>query len=70
MTGGQKFDVWTNFYDRIREIKDYHKRYNPLSIVQSGVASMRESIFSPPFREPDFSGEENQGRYVDMNLLY
>lgn len=24
----------------------------------------------PPFKEPEFTGEENQGRYVDMNILY
>jgi len=32
VNNNQKPDVWVNFYERIREIKEYHKRYNPLSI--------------------------------------
>ena len=27
-------------------------------------------VFLPPFKEPDFSLEENKGKYVDMHSLY
>ena len=27
-------------------------------------------MFKPPFKEPDFSSEENKGKYVDMHTIY
>lgn len=26
-TGNKSLDVWSNFYDRIKEVKDYHDRF-------------------------------------------
>jgi splicing factor 3A subunit 3 len=66
----QKVDVWGNFYERYKEIRDYHKRHNPQQVTPLTVATLREQVFLPPYREPVFSGEEALGKQVDMNALY
>ncbi|KAM3145716.1 hypothetical protein pb186bvf_002262 [Paramecium bursaria] len=62
-TGG---DVWENFYERYREIKDYHKKANSIQVTQNKVEFYFAQAFAPPFREPFFSGEEHNGRYLDL----
>lgn len=34
------------------------------------VAYYRDNVFLPPFKEPEFSLEENKGKYVDMHSIY
>ena len=70
ITGEGNGDILTNFYKRLVEINEYYKKYNPEVIAPQTVASIREQCFQPPYHEPYFTGEENQGKFVDMNFLH
>jgi len=65
-------DVWLNFYDRLKDIKDYHRKYIP----QGTMYQPRDdeyfinNVFEPPFEKPQFTGEEANGKFVDMHNLY
>lgn len=68
--GNRNPDIWFNFYERLKEIREYHKKYNPTANPTNTVDYIRENVFQPPFKEPFFTGEEMQGKFVDMNDLY
>lgn len=38
------------------------EKYNPNNIY--------DQAFNPPYNEPKFSGEENQGRCIDLHDVY
>jgi splicing factor 3A subunit 3 len=65
-------DAWANFYGRLKEIKDYHFQYTaPNSQIEYQKPDWYiENCFRPPFGEPVFSGEEMDGKYVDMEIFY
>ncbi|CAD8199582.1 unnamed protein product [Paramecium octaurelia] len=67
---GGSGDVWENFYERFKEIKDYHKRVTNVQTMQNKVEFYYEQAFAPPFKEPYFSGEEHHGRFLDMHASY
>lgn len=56
----------SKFYDRLKEIKDYHRKHPSNDITE---AEDEESMlkFEP---EVEFSGEESMGRYLDLHELY
>lgn len=64
-------DVWMNFYDKIKETKDYHRRFGNVG---------REEVRDPDWylerateqdtTESFFSLEEDYGRRVDMHTAY
>ncbi|VVB06022.1 unnamed protein product [Arabis nemorensis] len=56
-------DDQTNlFYDRLREIREYHRNYRSSSVVDDF-----EGDFKPVI---SFSGEEGYGRYLDLHDFY
>lgn len=63
-------DVWTSFYDKIKEVKDYHRRF---SLNQGAVPEMQNAEWfyqrSVEAEQSDklFSGEEDMGKRVDMH---
>lgn len=63
-------DVWTSFYDKVKEVKDYHRRF---SLNQGNVPELQNAAwFYERALEADrssalFSGEEELGKRVDMN---
>lgn len=59
-------DVFNTFYERMREVRDYHKRYPNSSFTQ------KEDLSDRLKEEPwvDFTGEESHGRYLDLHELY
>jgi len=65
-------DVWTSFYDKVKEVKDYHRRFS----VNAGVPEQQNSDwFYQHAMENDktenlFSGEEEYGKRVDMQRLF
>jgi len=65
-------DVWLNFYDRLKDIKDYHKKYIPAGTLYQGrdPEYYIETAFEPPFEKPKFTGEEANGKFVDLHSLY
>lgn len=62
-------DVWTSFYDKVKEVKDYHRRFS----INQGLPELQNSEwFYHRAYEADksgslFSGEEDFGRRVDMH---
>ena len=67
-------DVWSNFYDRLRDIKEYHKKFTPttsaLSVGSNDPKVFYDNAFSAPYKEPYFSAEESNGKYIDLHNLY
>ena len=59
----------TNFYDQLRESKAYHRRFQTATQGQL-VAPLGEQLDAAANAEGKFSGEENIGRYVDLNSFY
>jgi hypothetical protein len=65
-------DVWTSFYDKVKEVKDYHRRFS----VNSGLPEAQnaswfyQAAFDSDRSEAMFSGEEDLGKRVDMNELF
>ena len=65
--------IWQNFYDKVRDVKDYYKKNeNALAAdtTENSVDFFRRISFMAPFKEPEFSAEENKGKYVDMHQEY
>ncbi|KAK9145455.1 hypothetical protein Sjap_005358 [Stephania japonica] len=60
-------NVFSAFYDRLKEIREYHRRHPNAHVVDVGV-EYEELLKEEPV--VDFSGEEALGRYFDMHELY
>jgi len=62
-------DVWTSFYDKVKEVKDYHRRFS----MNQGVPEFQNAEwFYKQAIESDktdtlFSGEEDLGKRIDMH---
>ncbi|CAK0886567.1 unnamed protein product, partial [Prorocentrum cordatum] len=63
-TDKKQGDVWTSFYDKIKEVKDYHRRFS----INQGFPEMQNpewfyqrAIESDP-TDTLFSGEEELGK--------
>merc|ERR1719411_2500401 len=62
-------DVWTSFYDKVKEVKDYHRRFS----INQGLPELQNAewfclrAFEADKTESLFSGEEDLGRRVDMH---
>jgi len=65
-------DVWTSFYDKVKEVKDYHRRFS----VNQGLPEVQNAQwfyhqgFSADKSATMFSGEEDMGKRVDMHEHY
>mmetsp|Transcript_72017 Transcript_72017/g.198735 ORF Transcript_72017/g.198735 Transcript_72017/m.198735 type:complete len:528 (+) Transcript_72017:84-1667(+) len=62
-------DVWTSFYDKVKEVKDYHRRFS----INQGLPELQNAewfyhrAFEADKTDTLFSGEEDLGRRVDMH---
>lgn len=65
-------DVWTSFYDKVKEVKDYHRRFS----VNQGLPEVSNAqffyqhAFDSDRSDKLFSGEEDLGKRVDMHEFY
>merc|ERR1719440_1931525 len=65
-------DVWTSFYDKVKEVKDYHRRFS----LNQGLPEVQNAqwfyqhAFDSDRSEKLFSGEEDLGKRVDMQELF
>lgn len=60
-------NVFSAFYDRLKEIREYHRRHPAARVVDAGEE------YEQMFKEDlmlDFSGEEAYGRYLDLHEFY
>lgn len=68
--GGQTANgtnVFSAFYDRLKEIREYHRRHPAARVIDAGEE------YEQMFKEDpvlDFSGEEAYGRYLDLHEFY
>lgn len=62
-------DVWTSFYDRVKEVKDYNRRpgVNQGQNEVQNSAWFYQRAFEADISETLFTGEEDMGRRVDMH---
>jgi hypothetical protein len=67
--------VWTNFYGKLRKLRDESMKLNVFNEIKGGGATV-DSIFANTYdnmnRYADkiFTHEEGRGRYVDMHTYY
>lgn len=66
-------DVFNNFYARLKDVRDYHRKFPDQTDVvyndDGTVMSLEEQILKEePI--PEFTGEEGMGRWVDMHVLF
>jgi len=59
-------NVFSAFYDRLKEIREYHRRHPIARVVD--LEDPEELLKEEP--RVEFSGEEAFGRYLDMHELY
>ncbi|XP_058095942.1 splicing factor SF3a60 homolog [Magnolia sinica] len=66
-TAGGGTNVFSAFYDRLKEIREYHRRH-PAARVIDATDEYEDLLKEEPRIE--FSGEEGFGRYLDMHELF
>uniref|UniRef100_A0A7S3TS17 Matrin-type domain-containing protein n=1 Tax=Strombidinopsis acuminata TaxID=141414 RepID=A0A7S3TS17_9SPIT len=65
-------DVWTSFYDKVKEVKDYHRRFS----VNQGMPEVQnpewfyQRAFEAEQSDKLFSGEEEFGKRIDLHEHY
>ncbi|WCJ36831.1 splicing factor-related [Euphorbia peplus] len=64
---GAGSNVFSAFYDRLKEIREYHRRHPAARVVDA--TEEHEALLK---EEPaiEFTGEEAYGKYLDMHELY
>jgi splicing factor 3A subunit 3 len=64
--GGGGQPVFSSFYERLRDIKDYHRRFPNIPMVDpTAVASTITGSADVPF-----AAEEGYGRYLDLHVFH
>ncbi|ETW18656.1 hypothetical protein PFNF135_02680 [Plasmodium falciparum NF135/5.C10] len=69
-TGEDKNDIWKNYYERVKYIRDYHKKTNIKKIeIKSSKLYKLEALKCSKYKQ-SFSPLEKKGKYVDLNKFY
>ncbi|KAI3432859.1 hypothetical protein D9Q98_010442 [Chlorella vulgaris] len=63
---GASDNVFSNFYDRLKEVRDYHRKFpnDDLTEAETDEALLQEQPMVP------FSGEEGLGRFLDLHEAF
>ncbi|KAJ0235244.1 Splicing factor SF3a60 [Hirschfeldia incana] len=64
---GTGINVYTAFYDRLKEIREYHRKYPSGPLVDPSADYEALLKVKPVI---SFSGEEGAGRYLDLHDMY
>jgi len=71
-TSNKSLDIWTNFYEKVAGIKNYHKKYSkygePAQIKDDNWYFLH--ALDDKTKIPKFSGPEGNGRFVDLHGNY
>jgi hypothetical protein len=68
---GKPQDVWMNFYDNVKESKDYHRKHGNIGRREVRSANwFYERALEQDNSERAFSLEEDYGKRVDMHRCY
>ena len=60
-------EVYSLFYERLKEARDYHRRHPDLELTS---VDKDEEEFLKSMPRVDFSGEEAQGRFLDLHDVH
>ncbi|VTZ68467.1 splicing factor 3A subunit 3, putative [Plasmodium chabaudi chabaudi] len=63
-------DVWKNYYERIKYIKDYHKKTNIKKTEIRSYKSYKNEALKNNKLKSSFSPLEKKGKYIDMTKHY
>lgn len=66
-------NVFTRYYEKLKEMKDYHRRFpdhTEIAFGPDGKELTFEDQILKQEMEVEFSGEEGQGRFLDLHQLY
>lgn len=66
-------DVFNNFYSRLRDVRDYHRKFPDQTDVvynDDGTVMNLEDQILKEEPIPEFTGEEGMGRWVDLHEVY
>lgn len=65
-------NVFSNFYDRLKELRDYHRRHGAggLDLTEAAAEAEAEAASLRADPDIDFSGEEGFGRFLDLIELH
>ncbi|CAD2103121.1 splicing factor 3A subunit 3, putative [Plasmodium vinckei] len=69
-TNEEDNDVWKNYYERIKYIKDYHKKTNIKKTEIRSYKSYKNEALKNNKLKSSFSPLEKKGKYVDMTKHY
>jgi len=72
--GGTSGDVWANFYDKIKETKEYYRKHADAPCAKApqvrDVTFFYDQALENEKSDSRFSGEESYGSYVDLQTHY
>ena len=61
--------VFSSFYDQLKAIREYHRKFPGDTVTETNEQMLlTEVLESAP--DDGFTGEESEGRYVDMHTLH
>ena len=72
LVGDQNRDIWSEFYSRVRQSKEYYKRNLAMSSGESADKShwYQQALDYAKSSESHFSGEEGRGKYLDLTASH
>jgi len=62
--------VFTAFYDQLKTIREYHRRFPKEPSTESYEQEMLGALLNREDASQGFSGEESEGKYVDMHAAH
>ncbi|KJP87469.1 hypothetical protein AK88_02901 [Plasmodium fragile] len=67
---GEANDLWKNYYERVKYIRDYHKKNNIKKIELRNYKAYKYEALKNNNLKESFSPVERKGKYVDMHKFY
>lgn len=66
---GSMAPVFTTFYNQLRSVREYHRKFPSAPSTESAETTLIAAVLEAA-PEVGFTGEEAEGRYVDMHALH
>ena len=62
--------VFTSFYDQLKGIREYHRKFPKEASMESYETEMLGALLGKEDASQAFSGEEAEGKYVDLHAVH
>jgi len=66
--GGKGAQLFSNFYEQLRNIKEYHRKFPYLQLERPEAEQLLNNVDVDHLVE--FSGEECYGKYLDLHFFF